>query len=844
MQPQNNTADFDRLSHDINGLRQHFSSAQPASDHKPFEALHHRLDDLRLAFENGRFGEVAQLIKSISDRLDHLQPQNNTADFDRLRHDINGLRQQFSNTQRASDQTPFEALHHRLNQIQSLFVDPSETTGVIRTLANRIDALAEKILSLNAPSPTQHMIAELRERVEDLASHPPAADSFSDVEKRLIQLVERIERSTVNAVPNDHLKAVDQRLTRLAELMETRQTVPDNFARIERDLQETLKRLDQASSRGVSADQTQLAQTIEKHIVETRRSTEGTERRMTETLGSVHDALARLAARLDQQPERMMAAPVEKPAASKPGAAMAPAMAIDMPLDERQPKQRAATPSKPAVPASNKPIVEREKNPLSAAREAAARAVEVQRTQLDSNELDLPLEPGSGHPNGRNVNRGPSRTPADLITQPITTRPLDAVRAARAAMQTQHEAQPGQSKAATIRSSFIAAVRRATSGKLAKKDGMAETLAAKPALDKKPAAKPDMVVAKKPPSKLIKTAPSIGVGLAVLIVIMSAVRIVLSLGQSGGEALNVPNPNDNKTIEQPNNTSSLSLEPLGSTKTGFEPGRTGGSETFLVDRDLKTNAIANDAAAQPKIPPLPEGITSQRLKLALEAGNSRALFDVGLRLAEGRGVQRDLEASLVWFKLAADQGYAPAYYRVANIYDKGLGPKRDLKQAVSAYHKAAELGHRKSMHNLATLYASGAVTGTPDYERAVPLFEQAAELGLGDSQFNLAVLIVNGLGTKTNLGEAYKWFTVASQNGDKEASKKRDEIAARLAGQALVDARLAAQNFRAKPVLASANEEQAQTFLFEDNPLPGASANQPAATPNLGIAVGATSRRS
>ena len=46
-----------------------------------------------------------------------------------------------------------------------------------------------------------------------------------------------------------------------------------------------------------------------------------------------------------------------------------------------------------------------------------------------------------------------------------------------------------------------------------------------------------------------------------------------------------------------------------------------------------------------------------------------------------------------------------------------------------------------------------------------------------------------------NLPEAYKWFSLASAQGDKEAIKKRDDVGAKLDASSLTAARLAAQNF-------------------------------------------------
>ena len=75
----------------------------------------------------------------------------------------------------------------------------------------------------------------------------------------------------------------------------------------------------------------------------------------------------------------------------------------------------------------------------------------------------------------------------------------------------------------------------------------------------------------------------------------------------------------------------------------------------------------------------------------------------------------------------------------------------------------------------------------------------AASHGIADSQYNLAILYARGIGIEANLAESYKWFALAASKGDKEAAKKRDEVAARLDQQTFTAAKLAAQTFTAEP---------------------------------------------
>ena len=46
------------------------------------------------------------------------------------------------------------------------------------------------------------------------------------------------------------------------------------------------------------------------------------------------------------------------------------------------------------------------------------------------------------------------------------------------------------------------------------------------------------------------------------------------------------------------------------------------------------------------------------------------------------------------------------------------------------------------------------------------------------------------IGVQANLAESYRWFALAAGNGDADAARKRDEVAARLDQQALTAAKL------------------------------------------------------
>jgi localization factor PodJL len=228
-------------------------------------------------------------------------------------------------------------------------------------------------------------------------------------------------------------------------------------------------------------------------------------------------------------------------------------------------------------------------------------------------------------------------------------------------------------------------------------------------------------------------------------------------------------------------------------KPGDDTKDTAASDADVTDqKPAATVDTATDAKATPDKPTteiaMPAGLQPASLAEAAKKGDPLALFEIGARYTDGRGVKIDLAEAAKWYQRAADQGSAPAEYRLANFYEKGNGVTRDVEKAKLLYKSAADKGNASAMHNLAVLFATG-VGGTPDFAEAARWFSQAAERNVRDSQFNLAILYARGNGVPQDLEETYKWFAVAAREGDQDAAQKRDEVANALTPEKLKSAK-------------------------------------------------------
>ncbi len=156
---------------------------------------------------------------------------------------------------------------------------------------------------------------------------------------------------------------------------------------------------------------------------------------------------------------------------------------------------------------------------------------------------------------------------------------------------------------------------------------------------------------------------------------------------------------------------------------------------------------------------------------AAELGNVRAQYDLGVRLAAGRGMTQDPAAAARWFERAAVRGLAPAQYNLGVMYDRGLGVARNPALAFFWYESAAEQDYAKAEYNLATAYADG--RGTPrDLAKAARWFERAAKSGLAPAQVALATMYERGLGVTRDPARARSLYQAAARQGNADAVKK------------------------------------------------------------------------
>ena len=195
------------------------------------------------------------------------------------------------------------------------------------------------------------------------------------------------------------------------------------------------------------------------------------------------------------------------------------------------------------------------------------------------------------------------------------------------------------------------------------------------------------------------------------------------------------------------------------------------TDTWAADR--------HRAAIVPKDSPEPRTLHAQNSNAGLddkdgfereaaERGVAVAQYNVGVRYANGRGVEKNEREAVAWFRKAAEQGYAPAQVILALSYEEGRGGlANDEREAARLYKLAADQRNSRAQLRLAYFYFEGR-GGLPKNEReALRLYKLAADQGNPFAQSELAAFYKHGRGGLANdEREAARLFKLAADQGN------------------------------------------------------------------------------
>lgn len=828
------TPDIDPI---LRGIEQRFDVLSQALD---------RRQDAAVEYGQSLFRDLEQRLNEVAGRIDAGRP---SIDADQVMREIET---RFMSLSESIDRRQGDAMEHgenlfrdlerRLEQVASRLDERQATpafddSGIMSAIDERFAELARR-LEMPRAEPGGEAMKEVEARLEDISSRlESSAAQIAMIDPAIIRDLEAqvAELSAHLARPNAPLPEREDIAPRLEEIERSIAASRDSILEAAREAaQQAVASLPAGGTEAAAV--AGLADDLKALEALTRRSDE----RNTKTFEAIHDTLLKIVDRLGS---------IEQETETKPAAAaLAPSPAAE-PSKVHVEEAPSIETDDAFSPIETEPFGSTQAPQRSPAQAAAAAAV----AAMDSEEGEGTEQPRRMRSmlggltrafSGRKTKEEPvlagNGTPEATMASPsveldgpldprIANRPLEPgsgtpdVDAIMKRVRGDRPQAGRQDEAETARSDFIAAARRAAQAAAAE----AGTIRRSAQSDevKKSSGIGDLLRSRRKP------------------ILMGAVAIMLALaGLQLGKAFFAGDPQVADRGAEPvglnmaaqdepapatdaaeENTSKATADAT-ETKTVSEarPAQAfTGAATPLETASISAAGMADvappadggeqTASAPATAPeevagfePVPEDAGPTALREAADSGDPKALFEIGSRYAEGRGVKTDMAAAAKWYERSAELGLAPAQYRIGNFYEKGTGVERSIAKAKTWYQLAAEQGNASAMHNLAVLYAMGA-DGVADNDSAARWFVKAAELGVKDSQFNLGILAAKGVGVPQDLEESYKWFALVAKTGDRDAAAKRDEVANALRPEQLAKARATVELWKPKPVDPEAN---------------------------------------
>jgi TPR repeat protein len=179
------------------------------------------------------------------------------------------------------------------------------------------------------------------------------------------------------------------------------------------------------------------------------------------------------------------------------------------------------------------------------------------------------------------------------------------------------------------------------------------------------------------------------------------------------------------------------------------------------------------------------------LTMRFNAGETKALLNLGDQYRDGSGVAQDIQAALGYYRQAAALGDAKAMLRLGEILALGKGVDASPAEGLALTRKSADLGDIGAMILLGDLLALG-FDGADKRKLAIAEYERAAAKGRTLALVKLAV--------------AYQDGQIVSADAEKAISYYREAIAAGRSdamlglGKAFVERRFAGQGSLAEGV--------------------------------------------
>ena len=145
---------------------------------------------------------------------------------------------------------------------------------------------------------------------------------------------------------------------------------------------------------------------------------------------------------------------------------------------------------------------------------------------------------------------------------------------------------------------------------------------------------------------------------------------------------------------------------------------------------------------------------------------SKILYILGHMYRLGRGVERNYEETMKYYKMSAEMGNTYAINSLGNLYYTGEGVEKNYDEAMKYYMISIEKGNSEAMSNVGHMYQIGEGV-EKNIDEAIRYYKMAIEKGNCSAMNNIGCIYQLGEGIEKNFRKAIKYYKMAIENGNR-----------------------------------------------------------------------------
>jgi TPR repeat protein len=179
------------------------------------------------------------------------------------------------------------------------------------------------------------------------------------------------------------------------------------------------------------------------------------------------------------------------------------------------------------------------------------------------------------------------------------------------------------------------------------------------------------------------------------------------------------------------------------------------------------------------------------LRKAGDQGDGYSFNELGLAYRLGDGVEQNVETAKSMFEKGAALNDGWALLHLGELYaigDLKTGKNKDLKKALQLYSAAQRAGNPIASFKLAKMHETG-FFGKPQLDKIFACYQEAAIRGFGVAQVEVGKAYQYGIGTEANPLEAFVWYSLGSERGNREAARLLEPLIDKLSYEQMTEAR-------------------------------------------------------